>query len=64
MTIDSLKPEFIPGLKMLADRGLVLDSANPDLKLIRAIASVSDHVPELRIVIDHLPTARSALGSN
>ena len=43
---------------MLADRGLVLDSANPDLKLIRAIAGVSDHIPELRIVIDHLPTAR------
>jgi predicted TIM-barrel fold metal-dependent hydrolase len=43
---------------MLADRGLVLDSANPDLKLIRAIAGVSGHLPELRIVIDHLPTAR------
>jgi L-fuconolactonase len=45
-------------LKILADRGLVLDSANPDLKLIRAIAGVSDQIPELRIVIDHLPTAR------
>jgi L-fuconolactonase len=58
LTVDMQKPEFLPGLKMLADRGLVLDSANPDLKLIRAIAGVSDHVPELRIVIDHLPTAR------
>ena len=36
----------------------MLDSANPDLKLIRAIAGVADHLPELRIVIDHLPTAR------
>ncbi len=58
LAVDAQKPEFLPGLKMLADRGLVMDSANPDLKLIRAIAGVSDHVPELRIVIDHLPTAR------
>src|ERR1700730_7204673 len=58
LSVDAQKPEFLPGLKMLADRGLVLDSANPDLKLIRAIAGVSDHVPQLRIVIDHLPTAR------
>jgi predicted TIM-barrel fold metal-dependent hydrolase len=58
LTADAQKPEFMPGLKMLADRGLVLDSANPNLKLVRAIAGVSDQVPELRIVIDHLPTAR------
>ena len=58
LAVDAQKPGFLPGLKMLAERGLVLDSANPDLKLIRAIAGVSDHVPELRIVIDHLPTAR------
>jgi L-fuconolactonase len=57
LSIDAKKPEFMPGLKMLADRGLVLDSANPDLPLIRAIAGVSDRVPELRIVIDHLPSA-------
>jgi L-fucono-1,5-lactonase len=56
--IDVKKPAFLPGLKMLADRGLTLDTANPDLPLIRAIASVSDHVPELRIVIDHLPSAQ------
>ena len=58
LTVDAQKPEFLLGLKMLADHGLVLDSANPDLKLIRAIAGVSDNLPELRIVIDHLPTAR------
>jgi L-fuconolactonase len=58
LAIDAQKPEFLPGLKMLADRGLVLDSANPDPSLIRAIAGVADHLPELRIVIDHLPTAR------
>src|SRR6202789_3677552 len=58
LAIDAQKPEFLPGLKMLADRGLALDSANPDPSLIRAIAGVADHLPELRIVIDHLPTAR------
>ncbi|MEA2260553.1 MAG: L-fuconolactonase [Acidobacteriaceae bacterium] len=58
LAVDAQKPVFLLGLKMLADRGLVLDSANPDLKLIRAIAGVSGHLPELRIVIDHLPTAR------
>ena len=58
LAIDAQKPEFLPGLKMLAERSLVLDSANPNPSLIRAIAGVADHLPELRIVIDHLPTAR------
>jgi L-fuconolactonase len=55
---DAQKPEFLGGLKLLAERGLVLDSANPNPALIRAIASVSDQLPDLRIVIDHLPTGR------
>src|ERR1700735_2878276 len=58
LAIDVKKPDFLPGLKMLAARGLVMDSANPDLSLIRAIAGVADQIPELRIVIDHLPSAR------
>src|SRR5580658_1963727 len=58
LAVDAKKPGFLPGLKMLADQGLVLDSANPDPALIRAIAGVADHLPELRIVIDHLPSAR------
>jgi predicted TIM-barrel fold metal-dependent hydrolase len=58
LAIDAQKPEFLPGLKLLAERGLVLDSANPNLGLLRAIAGVADHLPELRIVIDHLPGAR------
>ena len=58
LTVDAKKPGFLPGLKMLAEQGLVLDSANPDPALIRAIAGVADQLPELRIVIDHLPSAR------
>jgi L-fuconolactonase len=57
LALDAQKPEFLPGLKMLAEQGLVLDSANPDVNLIRAITGVADHIPELRIVIDHLPSA-------
>jgi predicted TIM-barrel fold metal-dependent hydrolase len=49
------RPEFIAGLKLLADAGLSLDSANPDWALITAILKVSDRVPNLRVIIDHLP---------
>ena len=49
------KPEFIAGLKLLADAGLVLDTANPRPALIEAMLRVTDKVPNLRIVIDHLP---------
>jgi len=49
------KPEFIAGLKLLADAGLVLDTATPRPELIEAMVRVSDRVPNLRIVIDHLP---------
>ena len=55
--LDAQKPDFLHGLKMLADQGLVLDSANPDVNLIRSISGVAEHIPELRIVIDHLPSA-------
>ncbi len=47
--------EFISGLKHLADAGLVLDTANPDPALIVAMLRVTDRVPNLRVVIDHLP---------
>jgi L-fuconolactonase len=49
------KPEFISGLKALADAGLVLDTANPTPALVADVARVSDRVPNLRIVMDHLP---------
>lgn len=55
--LDASKPGFVAGLKLLSGYGLELDSANPDADLIRAIVSVSDQIPELRIVIDHLPAA-------
>jgi L-fuconolactonase len=54
---DLENPGFIDGLKALAAAGLVLDSANPDAHLIGAIVEVAERVPDLRIVIDHLPHA-------
>jgi L-fuconolactonase len=57
LLVDMERPGFIEGLKALAHAGLAFDSANPDPKLIRAILHVAQRVPELRIVIDHLPHA-------
>ena len=51
------KPEFISGLRLLAEAGLVLETANPDPALIAAALQISDRVPDLRIVLDHLPHA-------
>ena len=50
-------PAFLSGLKLLAQSGLVLETANPDAALIAAVVEISDRVPDLRIVLDHLPHA-------
>lgn len=57
LAADLESPGFIDGLKALAASGLVLESANPDPRLIDAIVEVAERVPDLRIVIDHLPHA-------
>jgi len=49
------KPEFIAGLKLLASAGLVLDTANPSARTLGDVVTISDKVPGLRVVIDHLP---------
>lgn len=51
----SRRPEFIAGLKLLADADLVMDTANPRVDLLQALVRINDRVPSLRIVIDHLP---------
>ena len=48
-------PTFIRDLKSLAREGLVLDTANPNPALLAAIVKLTDRVPDLKIVIDHLP---------
>jgi predicted TIM-barrel fold metal-dependent hydrolase len=49
------KPEFIYGLKALADAGLVLDTANPTPELVTDVIRLTDRVPNLRVIMDHLP---------
>jgi predicted TIM-barrel fold metal-dependent hydrolase len=48
-------PVFIEGLKLLVEHDLVLDTANPRLDLLHAVVKVTDKVPDLRIVLDHIP---------
>jgi predicted TIM-barrel fold metal-dependent hydrolase len=48
-------PGFKDGLKRLADAGLTLDTANPNVALLEAVVRASDAAPALRIVVDHLP---------
>lgn len=54
---DAKNPAFIADLRRLASADLEMDSANPDPKLIAAVLRISQLVPDLRIVIDHLPHA-------
>ena len=61
---DLAKPHFIDGLKALSEAGMVFESANPDPRLIRALLQIADLVPQLRLVIDHLPNARVVADPN
>jgi predicted TIM-barrel fold metal-dependent hydrolase len=56
--------EFLSGLRLLAQAGLVLETANPDAALVAAVIEVSDRVPDLRIVLDHLPHADAPAGES
>jgi predicted TIM-barrel fold metal-dependent hydrolase len=53
--VELAKTAFIGGLKRLAAAGLVLDTANPRAELMEAMVRVTDAVPELRVVLDHMP---------
>jgi predicted TIM-barrel fold metal-dependent hydrolase len=55
ITKQSSNPDFTGGLKRLAEADLVMDTANPRVPLLEAVLRISDAVPALRIVIDHLP---------
>jgi L-fuconolactonase len=48
-------PAFISGMKLLAQAGLTLDTANPQVPLLEGIVRLTDQVPNLRVVLDHLP---------
>jgi L-fuconolactonase len=46
---------FIDGLRRLTAMGLVLDTANIDVDLLRTVVRLNDKLPELKIVLDHSP---------
>jgi len=48
-------PTFLSHMRMLAETGLALDTADPDPALIAAVVQLTNRVPNLRVVIDHLP---------
>jgi predicted TIM-barrel fold metal-dependent hydrolase len=55
--LEGLKSDaFVANLRLLAQAGLTLDAANPSIQLLEAAVQVSDKVPDLRFMIDHLPS--------
>jgi L-fucono-1,5-lactonase len=48
-------PQFQSDLKALAEAGLAMDMANPNPSLLSALVRLTDRIPGLRVVIDHLP---------
>lgn len=52
----TLKPEHVSNLKLLAQADLTLDTANPTMGLMRANVLLADAIPNLRIIMDHLPS--------
>jgi predicted TIM-barrel fold metal-dependent hydrolase len=57
-------PMFIEGLKLMQQADLTLDTANPRPDLLAAVLQVTDKVPGLRIVLDHLPSMFARLDAN
>ena len=47
--------QVMADLKALADAGLSLDVANPNPRLMDTVVRVTDRVPTLRVVLDHVP---------
>lgn len=51
-----LKPGMAEGLRLLAQTGQTLDMANPSFDLLRGALLAMDAAPELRVVMDHMPS--------
>jgi predicted TIM-barrel fold metal-dependent hydrolase len=56
LTKQAENPAFINGMKLVAQAGLTLDTANPTVSLLEGIIRLTDQVPNLRVVLDHLPS--------
>lgn len=55
-------PAVVDNLKLLAQADLSLDTANPSMDLLHTVVRVNDLVPDLRIIVDHLPVMEPAAG--
>jgi L-fuconolactonase len=55
LSVELGKRECVSDVKALADAGLVLDTAMQTPEMIAAAVRVTDQVPNLRVVMDHLP---------
>jgi L-fuconolactonase len=51
----TLKQDQVANLKLLAQADLALDTANPTMNLMQANVMLADAIPNLRIIMDHLP---------
>jgi L-fuconolactonase len=51
-----LKPGMAEGLKLFAQTGQTLDMANPSFDLLRGALMAIDAAPDLRVVMDHMPS--------
>jgi L-fuconolactonase len=51
----ALKQDQVANLKLLAQADLALDTANPTMNLMQANVMLADAIPNLRIIMDHLP---------
>ena len=52
----TLNPVQVTNLKLLAQADLAIDTANPSMNLMQANVMLADAVPDLRIIMDHLPS--------
>jgi L-fuconolactonase len=52
----TLPADQVANLKLLAQADLALDTANPSMDLMRANVLLADAIPDLRIIMDHLPS--------
>ena len=52
---DVLRADYIADIKALADAGLGMDTADQSTPNVEAVVRLTDKVPNLRVVLDHLP---------
>lgn len=55
LTAQVENPDFIRGIQLLAEADLVLETADPTVRLLEGSLRLTDKVPGLRLILDHLP---------